>query len=30
LGSPPKTFYGAREMIVKDPAGHLIFFSAHE
>ncbi len=25
-----KTFYGAREIIVKDPAGHLIFFSAHE
>ena len=25
-----KTFYGAREIIVKDPAGHTVFFSAHE
>jgi uncharacterized glyoxalase superfamily protein PhnB len=24
------TFYGAREIIVKDPAGHVVFFSAHE
>jgi uncharacterized glyoxalase superfamily protein PhnB len=23
------TFYGAREIIVKDPAGHVVFFSAH-
>jgi uncharacterized glyoxalase superfamily protein PhnB len=23
------TFYGAREIIVKDPAGHVIFFAAH-
>jgi uncharacterized glyoxalase superfamily protein PhnB len=24
-----KTFYGAREIIVKDPAGHAVFFSSH-
>lgn len=24
-----KTFYGAREIIVKDPAGHVVFFSQH-
>jgi uncharacterized glyoxalase superfamily protein PhnB len=23
------TFYGARELIVRDPAGHVVFFSAH-
>ena len=23
------TFYGARELIVRDPAGHIVFFSAH-
>jgi catechol 2,3-dioxygenase-like lactoylglutathione lyase family enzyme len=23
------TFYGARELIVKDPAGNLVFFSSH-
>jgi catechol 2,3-dioxygenase-like lactoylglutathione lyase family enzyme len=23
------TFYGAREIIVRDPAGHVIFFSSH-
>lgn len=23
------TFYGAREIIVRDPAGHVIFFAAH-
>lgn len=23
------TFYGAREIIVKDPAGHVVFLSAH-
>jgi uncharacterized glyoxalase superfamily protein PhnB len=23
------TFYGAREIIVKDPAGHLVLFSMH-
>jgi uncharacterized glyoxalase superfamily protein PhnB len=23
------TFYGAREIIVKDPAGHAVFFAAH-
>jgi uncharacterized glyoxalase superfamily protein PhnB len=23
------TFYGAREIIVKDPAGHVVFFSEH-
>lgn len=23
------TFYGARELIVRDPAGHVIFFSVH-
>jgi uncharacterized glyoxalase superfamily protein PhnB len=24
-----KTFYGATEIIVRDPAGHVVFFSAH-
>ncbi len=24
------TFYGARELIVRDPAGNAIFFSSHE
>jgi uncharacterized glyoxalase superfamily protein PhnB len=24
------TFYGAREIIVRDPAGNVVFFSAHE
>lgn len=24
------TFYGARELIVRDPDGHLIFFASHE
>ena len=24
------TFYGAREIIVRDPAGHVVFFAAHE
>jgi catechol 2,3-dioxygenase-like lactoylglutathione lyase family enzyme len=24
-----KTFYGATEIIVKDPAGHAVFFAAH-
>jgi uncharacterized glyoxalase superfamily protein PhnB len=24
-----KTFYGATEIIVRDPAGHAVFFSAH-
>jgi catechol 2,3-dioxygenase-like lactoylglutathione lyase family enzyme len=24
------TFYGAREIIVKDPGGHLVFFSVHK
>ena len=23
------TFYGAREIIVRDPAGHVVFFAAH-
>jgi uncharacterized glyoxalase superfamily protein PhnB len=23
------TFYGAREIIVRDPSGHVVFFSAH-
>jgi len=23
------TFYGTREIIVKDPAGHVVFFAAH-
>ena len=23
------TFYGARELIVTDPAGHVVFFAAH-
>jgi uncharacterized glyoxalase superfamily protein PhnB len=23
------TFYGARELIVRDPAGHVVFFAAH-
>jgi uncharacterized glyoxalase superfamily protein PhnB len=23
------TFYGAREIIVRDPEGHVVFFSAH-
>ncbi|MFT3775926.1 MAG: hypothetical protein QM820_62070 [Minicystis sp.] len=23
------TFYGAREIIVKDPAGNAVFFAAH-
>jgi catechol 2,3-dioxygenase-like lactoylglutathione lyase family enzyme len=23
------TFYGAREIIVKDPGGHVVFFAAH-
>ena len=23
------TFYGTREIIVRDPAGHVVFFSAH-
>ena len=24
------TFYGARELIVRDPEGHVIFFASHE
>ena len=24
------TFYGARELIVRDPAGHVVFFASHE
>lgn len=24
------TFYGAREIIVRDPSGHVVFLSAHE
>jgi uncharacterized glyoxalase superfamily protein PhnB len=24
------TFYGARELVVRDPAGHVVFFAAHE
>jgi len=24
------TFYGAREIIVRDPAGHVVFFSVHQ
>ena len=24
------TFYGAREIIVRDPAGNVVFFSAHQ
>jgi hypothetical protein len=23
------TFYGTREIIVKDPAGHVVFFASH-
>jgi hypothetical protein len=25
-----KTFYGAQEIIVRDPDGHVVFFSEHE
>ncbi|MDB4990209.1 MAG: hypothetical protein JWN04_5387 [Myxococcaceae bacterium] len=24
-----KTFYGAQELIVRDPSGHVVFFSQH-
>jgi catechol 2,3-dioxygenase-like lactoylglutathione lyase family enzyme len=24
------TFYGARELVVRDPDGHVVFFAAHE
>jgi uncharacterized glyoxalase superfamily protein PhnB len=30
LAAPERTtFYGAREIIVRDPEGHVVFFAAH-